>query len=141
MKKLAVILIIFTAFYSCKNEENKLRFVDAVIKSPDKFERILAKDSSFKEDIFVKKYFSDDSTKKAFIKKFKYELDKYILPKYELLCSREVDKYIEQSGDREYAHELVIKGKSEIMLRFIWVLRYGKWQFLDIEFTSSVNCN
>lgn len=140
MKKYISIFILIALFFSCKNEEEKLRVVEKILKSPGMFETILAKDSSFQDDLFVQKYFADDSVKNEFLKKFQYELNKYIGKKYELYCSREVDKFIGQADSREYTHEIVIKGKSDIMLKFIWVLRYGKWHFFDLEFTGSVYC-
>jgi hypothetical protein len=137
---LSIFALLLVAF-SCEKEAEKGKFIQDVIKSPDKLDQII-KSSPFETEDFVKQYFPNDSSKRVFIEKLSQAIKKHFSGKFEVYCDREVEEPDPTTGTHEHIHEIAIFGTSkDNTILFRWSLEFGKWHLYDIKFTSMVYCN
>jgi hypothetical protein len=137
---LSTFALLLVAF-SCEKEAEKGKFIQDVMKSPEKLDQII-KSSPFESEDFVKQYFPNDSTKKAYIDKLSQVVKKHFPGKYEVYCDREVEEPDPTTGTNDHIHEIALFGASkDNSLLFRWSLEFGKWHLYEIKFTSKVYCN
>ncbi len=141
MKKLLLFILPLLFFIGCRDDSQKLKFVDIVVNKPEKIEEFLERDTTFIEKPFLEKYYQNDTTKQEFLQKLRLKLDKHYSEGYTVFCNRKLNRYNPKTGRSDYFHEITIVGDSkDWMLKFQWMLQYGRWRLLDIFFTASEYC-
>lgn len=127
--------------FSCDKEEEKLAFITKFVENPEKIEAIMQTDTAFSYEPFVVRYFQNDSVKSEFIANLKRDIERYLVPSYQIYCNRERKDIDPMSGRPEVYHEITLaRDKKSLKLKFQWVLEMGKWKLNDIFFTGSEYC-